>query len=193
MKIDYKIVKRGIMSKAIRILIIILFVSMNSWALSPKKKAMRVLVLPKVLSEEKSDLSEKILPKTIDATEPSRTVVSKIVDNSLAYIWDRSGLNKSSVGRAAQSIDQKMKAEMNMGATASNPKGHKLSFKILAMQALAKLEYQGWVKAALNYDAKDSKAEAEFLESLSKNQDLVLSHSITKNENKSQLSLRWNW
>lgn len=181
------------MFKAIQVFSLILFISTSTWALSAKKKNMRILILPKQIAQEKSDISEKILPKVIDSSDSSRAVVSKIVDNSLAYIWDRSGLNKSSVGRAAQSIDQKMKAEVSMGATQANPKGHRLSFKILAMQALAKIEYQGWVKAAFNYDAKDSKAEAEFLESLSKNQDLILSHSITKNENKSQLSLRWNW
>jgi hypothetical protein len=70
---------------------------------------------------------------------------------------------------------------------------HKITVKLLAMQALAKVEYKGWVRAGLNYDAKAAKTEAELLEALSENKDLVVSQSFTATENKSQVSLRWNW
>ena len=61
------------------------------------------------------------------------------------------------------------------------------------MQALAKIEYKGWVRAGLNYDAKAAKTEAEVLESISENKEFVVSQSVTASENKSQVSLRWNW
>lgn len=88
-----------------------------------------------------------------------------------------------------------MKAEIDLGASghASDKMDHKLSLKLLAMQALAKIQYIGWTRAEINYDAKAAKTEVEVLENISNNKDLVISHSFTATENKSQLSLRWNW
>ena len=86
-----------------------------------------------------------------------------------------------------------MQAEVNLGSTGAEKTEHKFSFKVLAAQALAKIEYIGWVKAALKYDAKSANAQAELMENLSNNKDLVISHSVGNSESKSQLSLRWNW
>ena len=61
------------------------------------------------------------------------------------------------------------------------------------MQALTKLEYKGWVNAAVNYDARAAKTEAEVSEKIFNKQDLVISHAISREENKSQVALRWNW
>lgn len=164
------------------------------------KKRMKRLVMPQeVASEVNPDsfgetISDKILPKTLSSTDSSQSVVAKIMDNSLMYWWDNSSLKNSSVGRAATKIEQNMKAEVNLGSSEGTEKvDHRLSFKVLASQALAKLEYKGWFKAALNYDARSAKTEAEVLENLDNNKDLVITHSMTRSENKSQLSLRWNW
>ncbi|MBY0553164.1 hypothetical protein K2P97_01460 [bacterium] len=153
-----------------------------------------VLVMPHSDTDTSAaEFSEKVLPKSLTTADSSRSVVTKIIDNSLAYWWNNSEMKNTSVGQAAEAVQNKMKAEMDLGSSGQNKVDHKLSLKVLAMQALAKLEYKGWFKGALNYDAKSKTAEAEILENLSNNKDLVISHSVTSNENKSQLSLRWNW
>lgn len=156
-------------------------------------KPMPRLIMP--VSNESSDtnFSEKILPKSLTAADSSQSVVAKIIDNSLTYWWDNSELKNTSIGRAATKIENNLKAEVDLGTFGDAQIEHKISLKLLAMQTLAKIEYKGWIKAALNYDIKASKAEAEVIENLSNNKDLVISHSVTVNENKSQLSLRWKW
>lgn len=148
-----------------------------------------------VSSNENKSFSKKVLPKSLTAADSSKTVVSKIIDNSLAYWWDQSEMKKSSIGQAATKIEDKMKAEMDLGTSgeASTKTDHRISLKLLAMQALAKIQYIGWTKAEINYDAKASKAEVEVFENISNNKDLIISHSISAAETKSQLSLRWNW
>lgn len=162
-------------------------------------KKMKHLVMPEAVSNDEvaegslsETISDKILPKNMTSVDNSQSVVSKIVDNSLMYWWDNSSLKRSAAGRAVTTIEKKMKAEVDLGSSDSEV-DHKLSFRVLAAQALAKLEYTGWFKAALNYDARSSTAEAEVLENLQNNKDLVITHSVTRGENKSQLSLRWNW
>lgn len=144
------------------------------------------------IDEDLAHLSQAILPKAIDPNDSSRAVINKIVDNSLSYWYNNSEFKNTSVGRAATQVEKKMRADMNLGVD-TNKIQHKLSFRVLAAQALAKLEYVGWFKASLNYDAKSAKAEAEIFENLPNNKDLVVSHSVAGIENKSQLSLRWSW
>ncbi|AGH96427.1 hypothetical protein [Pseudobdellovibrio exovorus] len=167
-----------------------------------KQKAKPKLEIPVAVAELPLEegsfaevITEKILPHNVNENDSSSAVLAKIVDNSFAYWWDNSSIKNSSVGRAATQIEQKMKAEVDLGSEGSgeNKIDHKLSFKVLATQALAKIEYSGWFKAALNYDARSSKTEAEVFENLDNGKDLVITHSMRGSENKSQLSLRWNW
>ena len=116
-----------------------------------------------------------------------------MIDNTLSFWWERSPAKNTSLGQVAEKVDKNLKTEMSLGRSADQKTEHKLSIKLLAMQALAKLEYKGWVRAGLNYDARAAKTEAEILEALSPNKDLVVSQSFTAAENKSQVSLRWNW
>lgn len=178
--------------ETLKLLVICLFFTFVGWK-DVHAKQMPILVMPTLNENSSNDLTEKILPKSIDSSESSQSVVTRIIDNSLSYLWENSGMKNSSVGRAAEAVDKKMKAEVDIGSAEKNQTIHKFSFKLMALRALAKIEYQGWVKAALNYDAKASKAEAEVFENLANNKDLIISHSITANESKSQLSLRWNW
>lgn len=175
----------------------ILGAALESTKVKHLAKEMPLLTMPISNEDSIRNISDSILPKSLTTADSSRTVVSKIIDNSLAYWWNNSEFKNTSVGRAATTIEKNMKADLDLGTTSnsmSNAKtDHKISFKVLAMQALAKLEYKGWFRGAINYNVKAATAEAEVLENLSNNKDLVISHSISANENKSQLSLRWKW
>ncbi|MBC7419101.1 MAG: hypothetical protein H7328_00085 [Bdellovibrio sp.] len=153
------------------------------------------LVMPIDISEPliSTQTSDKLLPKSVTNHDSGSSVISKIVDNGFSVWWDQSPIRQTSVGRAVEKVEKNMKAEIDFGRAKDSKIDHKLSIKLLAMQALAKLEYRGWVRAAINYDARAAKAEAEILESLAENKDLILSQSFAAQENKSQVSVRWNW
>ena len=158
-------------------------------------KKTQLLVLPTDPSEPllSAENSARILPKSVNAEDSGESVISKMLDNSVSLWWEKSPAKTSSLGQVAEKVDKNLKTEVNLGQSADKKTDHKISIKLLAMQALAKIEYKGWVRAALNYDAKAAKTEAEVLEKLSENKELILSQSITSTENKSQVSLRWNW
>jgi hypothetical protein len=141
------------------------------------------------------EVSNKV-NQSLTAADSSRTVVTKIIDSSLSYWWDTSGIKNTSMGQAVEVVEHKMRADVNLGSTVApnaNTTQHKLSFRLLAAQALAKVEYLGWFKGAVKYNARSATAEAEILENLANDKDLVVSHSVSPAESKSQLSLRWNW
>lgn len=134
---------------------------------------------------------------SLSVTDSSGTVVSKIVDSSLMYWWDNSGIKNTRMGQAVETVQNKMRIDANLGSTGSdknhNAVQHKVSLKLLAAQAIAKIEYLGWFRGSINYDTKTSTAEAEIYENLNNNKDLVVTHSVASQESKSQVSLRWNW
>lgn len=155
----------------------------------------RPLILPKDASEPilSAENSQKILPKKIEPGETGDGVLSEMVDNSFSLWWNNSPVRNTAVGQVADSVDKKLKTEVSLGKSADQKIEHKISVKVLAVQALAKIEYTGWVRADVNYDVKAAKTEAEILESISANKDLIVSHSMTAEENRSQVSLLWNW
>ncbi len=154
----------------------------------------RQLIMPADVTSPllSAETSQKIQPKSISASESGSSVVSKMADNSLALWWDTSPLRNTNVGRAAEKVEKNMRAEVSFADKNAGVE-HKISFKVLALQALAKIEYKGWVNAALNYDARADKTEAEVSEKISAQQDFVVSHAFTRVENKSQVAWRWNW
>lgn len=184
------------MLRCLYLVLFTVFAGASGWARPVSQ--MPVLVMPSANYDQlnsQKEFNRKVLPKSLTAADSSQSVVAKIIDNSLSYWWENSEMKNSSIGQTATKIEENMKAEVDLGASgkASDKTDHKLSLKFLAMQALAKIQYIGWTRAEINYDAKAAKAEVEVLENLSNNKDLVISHSFTANENKSQLSLRWNW
>ena len=179
--------------KWISLFLLILTFSQLGWS-KVNIKTTHKLVMPADIMTPliSAETSEKIQPKSLDANESAQSIVSKIADNSLSLWWDTSPVRNTQVGRAAEKVEKNLKTEVSFKDKASRTE-HRISFKVLAMQALAKLEYKGWVNAAINYDARAEKTEAEVSEKIFKKQDLVLSHAITKQENKSQVAWRWNW
>lgn len=154
-----------------------------------------VLVMPQDVSEPlmTAETSLKILPQKLEPNESGSQVISKMADNSFGLWWDNTPLRNTTVGQAADTVEKKMKAEVTFQDSSEQKTEHKVSFKILAMQTLAKLEYSGWIKAALNYDARLSKTEAEISEKFFLKEDIVVSHAVTPAENRSQVSLRFGW
>ncbi|MFZ3230952.1 MAG: hypothetical protein WA160_12160 [Pseudobdellovibrio sp.] len=155
----------------------------------------KVLVMPTDISTPllSAETSQKIQPKVIAPNESGSEVVSKIADNSFSLWWENTPMRNTTIGQAANTVEKKMNAEVSFKDNSEQKTEHKISFKILAMQALAKLEYKGWFKGGINYDAKASTAQAEVFERIFDREDIVLSHAMSPIESRSQVSLRFDW
>lgn len=174
-----------------KISILLLFASQPAWSVEPIRKTQN-LIMPVEVSNPfiSADTSQKIQPRSVANGASASAIVSQIADNSFSLWWDTSPIRNTQVGRAAEKVEKSMKTEVSYK---TNRVEHKISFKVLAMQALAKLEYKGWVNAAINYDARAAKTEAEVSEKIGAKQDVVISHAFTPGGNKSQVAWRWNW
>lgn len=151
------------------------------------------LVLPeKAGAESLADIfTAEILPDKVAADETTQSFLTKMADNSLSLYWKHSPLRHSAAGKAVETAEKKLNLEAVYQD--DNKVSHRFNFKVLAIQALAKIQYTGWVNAALNYDLKAARAEAEVTEQLSEKNDIVVSHQVSNTEQKSAVSLKWKW
>lgn len=136
-------------------------------------------------------LSVEILPDKIADGETTNSFLTKMADNSLSLAWKNSPLRYSAAGKAVETAEKKLNVEAVYQD--AHQVSHKFNFKVLAIQALAKIQYTGWVNAALNYDLKAARAAAEVSEALSERNDLVLRHEVSNTEQTSAVSLQWKW
>lgn len=168
-----------------------LAISQSVWSQSHVRKTQN-LIMPSDVSQPflSAETSQKIQPRSIVTSDSATSIASQIADNSISLWWENSPVRNTAVGRAAEKVEKSMKTEVSYK---TNRVEHKISFKVLAMQALAKFEYKGWVNAAINYDARAERTEAEVSEKIGAKQDVVVSHVFTRDENKSQVAWRWNW
>ena len=165
----------------------------NLFARTVDIKKTRILSLPQTpnytfLSKEDQ---MRIAPKNISENESADSVLARMADSSVSLWWDTTPLRQSAIGKAADTVEKKMNVKVEIED--KNKIKHTMNLKILAMQALARLEYRGWVRAAISYDARAAKTEAEVSEDIGETQNIVITHTITSNENKSQLGWRWSW
>lgn len=171
---------------------LVFFSFLSTWAQVDHVYSKRLFLPEKNLGTSFGDyLTYSILPSKLESGENSAVLLSKIADNSLSLVWNNSPLRYSPVGKTAETVEKKVNVEAHFKD--EEQVEHKFNLKLLAIQSLAKIEYKGWMSAALNYDIRQARSEAELIESLSNNKDLILSHSIKKDENKSAVSLRWKW
>lgn len=133
----------------------------------------------------------RIQPKSVDKNETGNQVLAKMMDRSFSYWWATTPLRKTGLGRAAETIEEK--AQVRAELQDSNNIKHRFDFKIMLSQALAKIEYNGWIKAAVSYDAKSSSTEAEVIKNLDHSKDIIITHLMGSDENLSRISLRVDW
>ena len=153
----------------------------------------RKLQLPETQPVEtlSKEFTQHVLPKSVQQGESGQAVLSKMADNTVAYWWETTPIRNSAIGRAADTIEKK--ARFNGEIQGANQVTHFFDLKVLVMQALARFEYRGWFHAGINYDARAVATEAEIVQPLSKNKNLIISQQFNQSESTSRLSFNFNW
>jgi hypothetical protein len=152
------------------------------------------LILPlEMHADDVNATVNAIIPASDMSGYSQHQVASRILDNSLRYIWRTSPLRYSTVGQVADKVEKTVQVQKVIEATEENKVEHRFSFDVQGIQALAQLKYSGWVKAAVQYNMNNASASAEVSEKVFDNKDLVLSQTISAADTTSQVSLRWDW
>ncbi len=137
---------------------------------------------------------QQVIPLDFKPTDNTNSVMDRIADRGFQYWYDNSNFKNSYVGRVAEEAQHKMKTDIVIPVQNKFETSHKFSFKIEAFQALAKIEYTGWLNAMVDYNAKNDSTNFSVKEKLWNDKDFVVSHSITSsNQAHSQMGVRWGF
>jgi hypothetical protein len=169
-----------------------MLISLTGWGRVDFQKT-KVMTLPSDMSTPliTEETKNKILPSSIQENESGHEVLAQMADNTASLWWSTTPLRNTGLGRAADAAEKKM--NIQAAFEDENKIRHFFNFKVLAMQALARIEYKGWVNAIISYDIRGTKTEAEISDKISTGQDFIISQSVTTAESKSQIGLRWDW
>ena len=98
-------------------------------------------------------------------------------------------------GGSASSAKPTAKGKVAAAPQASNGNkiDHKVTFQFQALQATAKMEYTGWVKADATYNVGSHTSEVGVSQSIGKNKDITLSHTASSDNDLSSVGLRWGF
>ncbi|MDG0817115.1 hypothetical protein [Bdellovibrio svalbardensis] len=147
-------------------------------------------VTPKLTSDDVA----KVIPcdSSVSGSSASNMMV-RIADRTFNYWFNSPAMKASMLGRAVDETQERLKTDVVVPASSAQGTTHKFSFRVEAFQALAKMEYSGWMKAAINYDAKASATDILLKEKVFNNKELVVSHQAKKDQDLSMIGLAWQW
>ncbi len=136
---------------------------------------------------------QRVIPMDMAQTSDLNAVAAKIADRSVQTWFNSAQVKDSVLGQTATTVQKKMSADITVAS--DEPKGveHKFSMQILALQAMAKLQYTGWLNAVFNYDAKAAETVVEFSDKVF-NRDLFVNHTSSSAKGDiSTVGIKWGW
>lgn len=154
-----------------------------------------------------SDL-QTMIPLDMTPTGNALTVAAKIGDRVFQNWFESEAVKNSAFGKTATRIDSAMKAEVVVGKSSTSDKNqntpsdnaqnqnqteHKFSFQFQALQALAKLKYEGWTRAAMSFDVRQNQTVIELTEKFFKNKEFFVSQTRTADQQSNLTGVRWSW
>lgn len=133
----------------------------------------------------------KVVPLDLKQGDSQSTVITRIADRGFG-LWFNS-IKDTSIGRLAETAQERLKTDIEITPSEDEGTRHKFSFKVEAFQAMAKVEYTGWMNAEINFDAKSAQTDIQLKDKVFDNKDLIVSHKSTKEQALSMIGLAWSW
>lgn len=134
-----------------------------------------------------------IIPSSLNPVSDIGGVSAQILDHSVTAFFNRSEIKNSFVGRAAETVEKKMKAEVAIGGEEPDSIQHNIKFQMKASETKASMEYRGLTNADLSYSIGSRKTNFEVFEKITDGSNLVYTHSDEPSDRRDMLSLRMHW
>ncbi|MGZ3745226.1 MAG: hypothetical protein ACXWRE_17020 [Pseudobdellovibrionaceae bacterium] len=175
-------------------LVILIIVSSQASMAKLSTEDTQLLTVPMEQNDNKISPKdvEKIIPTDLKQTDDINLVAAKIADRSIETWFNSAAVQSSYLGKTAKTVQDKMATDITLKGDEQNAVEHKFSFKILALQAMAKVQYTGWLNAVFNYDAKAAASMVEFSDKVF-NKDLFINHTNSSKGNVSSVGIKWGW
>lgn len=136
----------------------------------------------------------KVLPASLAPVADGSDVAAQIFDHTVSNFFKQEYIRNTSLGRAARTVEETMKAEVDLGGGEDpNSTQHNLKFQMKATQSKASMEYRGFTNADLSYSVTSRSTDLEIYEPIGGSSRIVYHHSARPDEQRDVLSIRLNF
>ncbi len=132
------------------------------------------------------------IPTNMQPTDDGGAIASQIFDFGMQNLMRSPEFKNNSIVRSAQKMESVMSSDMSFGGEDGETK-HVIKFRMKPAQTLAQLNYEGFVKARVDYRIAHESLNVEISEKIIGDTDLVLSHADSRDDRREMLSMRWNF
>lgn len=136
---------------------------------------------------------EAAIPPNLKPTANAGEVAVKFGDQVLQNWLKSDAVKLSPLGSRATQVENALRTEVVVEKGSTGSTDHHFSLQFLALQALTKLEYKGWLNATVNYDANAAETDLELKERIWNKKEFFLNHKKTPIEGLSSMGVRWDW
>lgn len=136
--------------------------------------------------------ASQMLPTDLQPSQSESDVFNRIADHSLSNWFNSPEMKATPIGRTATEVEKKVSTDVTITDAKANI-DHKVSFHILAFQALAKIDYSGYVNASFKYRATDTATIFELQEPLANHKEVYINHTTRPDDRISEAGVRWSF
>lgn len=179
--------------KPLLIAMICVYASAASAALD--RETTQPLAIPVTMAPDQitSKDVEQIISTDMKPTNNANAVASRLADRGLQAWLNSPNVKESALGQTTDNLQHKMSADLVLQSDEPEAVSHKFSMQVLALQAMARVQYSGWVNAVFNYDARAAQSMIEFSEKVFNDKNLFLNHTPNSKEDVSSVGIKWGW
>ena len=134
-----------------------------------------------------------IIPASLSPVSDAGGVSAQIFDHSITAFLNQASIKNSFVGRTAETVEKKMKAEVALGGSEPDSIQHNIKFQMKASETKASMEYRGLTNCDLSYSVGARKTNFEVFEKLGTASNVVFTHSDEPSDRRDVVSLRMHW
>lgn len=136
----------------------------------------------------------RIIPANMAPTNNGGLVAGQIIDHSFSNWFNSEEVRRSSFGRTAHKVEKSLTSDVSFGSKQPESIRHNLRFQVKAAQTQAQVQYTGLTTAQFTYYMLQDKSDIEVREPMKAlNTQLVYNHTVSHDDTREMLSLRWAW
>ncbi len=142
------------------------------------------------LKEYSSQDVSKMIPTNMAASNDTGHVVSQIFDRSMQSLFNSDSFKASDIGRSTHKIEKSMQQDITIGGSSPNSIQHNFKFNMQAAQGKALIDYSGFAKAQLSYQAASQELNLEIFHHITSNMKVAYNHINNPSDQRDTVSLK---
>jgi len=139
-----------------------------------------------IIDSRRINVSDYVPYTEINPDDSSELVGRRILNKTIETFLNSENVAKSKIVQGAQAANSAVNTSLNHN-------GHKFNFRFRALEAKSEFSYEGYVKAVLSYNVKNSEARLEVSKTFQKQTYAYTHVSDSNGMSRDMVGVRWSF